>query len=68
MTDSIFRHLRLESLVGDDIGTKILASTSTSTYSIELDDEQLTGYVNGSSSMNFKLKILWIHVLQLHHM
>ena len=41
ITDSISRHPRLESLVGDDIGPKSSATTSTSTFSIELDDERL---------------------------
>ena len=41
IADSISRILRLESLVGDDIGPKSPASTSISTFSIELDDEPL---------------------------
>ena len=39
ITDSISRLPRLESYVRDDIGPKSSASTSTSTFSIELDDE-----------------------------
>ena len=47
VADSISRLPRLESLVGDDIGPKSSASTSTSTLSIELDDELiLTFFVN----------------------
>ena len=41
ITDSISRLPRLESYVRDDIGPKSSASTSTSTFSIELDDEPL---------------------------
>ena len=41
IADSISRLPRLESLVRDDIGPKYSASTSTSTFSIELDDESL---------------------------
>ena len=41
ITDSISRLPRLESLVGDDIGPKSSASTSISTFSIEVDDEPL---------------------------
>ena len=43
IADSISRLPRLESLVGDDIdiGPKSPTSTSTSTFSIELDDEPL---------------------------
>ena len=41
MCDSISRLPRLESLVRDDIGPKFSASTSTSTFSIELDDESI---------------------------
>ena len=41
ITDSISRLPRLESLVGDNIGSKSSASTSTSIFTIELDDEPL---------------------------
>ena len=45
IADSISRLPRLESLVGDDIGPKSPVSTSTSTFSIELDDEPLLSYL-----------------------
>ena len=41
ITDSISRLPRLESLVGDELGPKSSASTSISTFSIEVDDEPL---------------------------
>ena len=41
ITDSISRLPRLESLVGDELGPKSSASTSISTFSIEIDDEPL---------------------------
>ena len=41
ITDSISRLPRLEYLVGNDIGPKSSASTSISTFLIELDDEPL---------------------------
>ena len=69
IADSISRLPRLESLVGDDIGPKSPASTSTSTFSIELDDEPLlTCFLNHpilTDNIQYPLDYNLIHDRQL---
>ena len=69
ITDSISRLPRLESLVGDDNGPKSSASTSISTFSIELDDEPLiTCFLNHqilADNIQYPLEYYSIHDRQL---
>jgi hypothetical protein len=71
IADSISRLPRLESLVGDDIdiGPKSPTSTSTSTFSIELDDEPLlTCFLNHpilTDNIQYPLDYNLIHDRQL---
>ena len=69
IADSISRLPRLESLVGDDIGPKSSASTSISTFSIELDDEPLfTCFLNHpilADNIQYPLDYNLIHERQL---
>ena len=71
ITDYISRLPRLDSLAGNDIGPKISASasTSTSTFSIELDDEPLfTCFLNHpilADNIQYPLDYKSIHDRQL---
>ena len=67
--DSISRLPRLESFVRNDIGPKSSASTFTSNFSIELDDEPLlTCFLNHpilAENIQYPLDYNYIHDRQL---